>query len=202
MPDLAAPHREPDRGGSDRCVNGERFAEQVPGAADRKLIEIGGVVGVDLLAPLIQALVTRPLPVQQADADQGQLQIAGRLQVISGEDPEPAGVDRQRLGDRELHREVADQDRSRLQHRQRRRPPPPLLQGGQRTLHLVAYPLAAERRRDPVRPQPLEHQDRVVIALVPEAGIERREGGPHTLIPAPGEIERQRFQFGEHAKPV
>ncbi len=46
--------------------------------------------------------------VEQPDADDRDAEIAGCLQVVTGEDSEPAAVLRQRLGDAELGREVGD----------------------------------------------------------------------------------------------
>src|SRR5262249_50860866 len=44
--------------------------------------------------------------VHQADADQGDAQVAGRLEVIAGQDTQAAGVNRDALMDAELRREV------------------------------------------------------------------------------------------------
>jgi hypothetical protein len=49
--------------------------------------------------------------VEQADADERHAEVAGRLEVVAGEDAEAAGVLRQRLGDAELGREVGDSPR-------------------------------------------------------------------------------------------
>jgi hypothetical protein len=46
--------------------------------------------------------------VEQADGDDRHAEVAGRLQVIAGQHAEAAGVDRQHLGDAELHAEVGD----------------------------------------------------------------------------------------------
>ena len=46
--------------------------------------------------------------VEQPDADERHAELSRRLQVVAGEDAEAAAVDRQRLLDPELHREVGD----------------------------------------------------------------------------------------------
>ena len=46
--------------------------------------------------------------VEQPDADERHAELGRRLQVVAGKDAEPAAVDRQRLLDPELHREVGD----------------------------------------------------------------------------------------------
>ena len=51
-----------------------------------------------LLAPFaVDALLEVTLRVEEADADEGQPQVAGRLAVIAGQDAQAAGVDGQRF---------------------------------------------------------------------------------------------------------
>ncbi len=59
---------------------------------------------VALLLPAlgVERLLEVAGPVEQPDADDRHAQVAGRLEVVAGEDPEPAGVLRQHLGDAEL----------------------------------------------------------------------------------------------------
>ena len=72
------------------------------------------LVGVDdrvaLLLPALarQQLAEVAVPVEQSDADDRDAEVAGGLEVVAGEDAEPAGVLRQHRGDAELGREVAD----------------------------------------------------------------------------------------------
>ncbi len=60
--------------------------------------------GVALFLPAVsvEPLAEVALPVQQAHADHRYPKAASRLQVVAGQDPEAAGVLRQRLGDAEL----------------------------------------------------------------------------------------------------
>ena len=66
--------------------------------------------GVVLLLPAVgrQRLHEVAGAVEQADADDRDAEIAGRLQVVAGEDAEAAAVLRQGLGDAEFGREVRD----------------------------------------------------------------------------------------------
>src|SRR5664279_3047541 len=75
---------------------------------DRQTLRV--VRGVVLLLPAVrgQRLPEVPEPVQQPDPDDRHTQIGGGLQVVTGQDPEAAGIVRQHLGDAELHREVRD----------------------------------------------------------------------------------------------
>ena len=65
---------------------------------------------VDLLLPAVgrEALVEVALRIHEADADERHAEVAGFLAVIAGEHAEAAGVDRQRLVQRELGGEVGD----------------------------------------------------------------------------------------------
>ena len=65
---------------------------------------------VDLLLPAVgrQALVEVALRIHEADADQRHAEVARFLAVIAGQHAEAAGVDRQRLVQRELGGEVGD----------------------------------------------------------------------------------------------
>jgi hypothetical protein len=63
-----------------------------------------------LLLPAVpgQRLAEVAVPVEESDADQGYAEVAGRLEMVPGEDAEAAGVLRQRGRDAELGREVGD----------------------------------------------------------------------------------------------
>ena len=68
---------------------------------------------LELPAVARQRLPEVPGAVEQPDADDRHAEVAGRLEVVAGEDAETAGVLRQHLGDAELGREVADRARQR-----------------------------------------------------------------------------------------
>ena len=65
-------------------------------------------VGVALLLPAVdrQRLAEVAVPVEEADADEGHAEVAGRLEVVAGEHAEAARVLREGLGDAELGGEV------------------------------------------------------------------------------------------------
>ena len=54
-------------------------------------------VHLELAAARVDVLSPEALPVEQPDRDQRQSQVAGRLQVVTREYSEPAGIDRQAL---------------------------------------------------------------------------------------------------------
>ena len=86
---------------------------------DRRAVDLAQqrereLVGVDDRVPLLlpalagQRLTEVPVAVEQAHADDRHAEVARGLQVVAGQDPEPAGVLRQHRGDAELRREVRD----------------------------------------------------------------------------------------------
>src|SRR5205823_9531984 len=74
--------------------DGQRAAVRVHLGDQRQVEEV--VLRVALLLPAVhvQVLPEVPLPVHQADAHERQTEVAGRLQVVAGQHPEAAGVDR------------------------------------------------------------------------------------------------------------
>ena len=102
-PDVDAPH--PDL----HVDAGEIDDDLHPGRlhAERRRVDAG--VGLLLPAVGVEVLMEVALGVQQPDADEWHAEVGGRLQVVAGEHPEPAGVLRERLGDAELGREVGDE---------------------------------------------------------------------------------------------
>ncbi len=71
----------------------------------------GGVVeGIGLLLPAgrIEDLAEVAFLVQQADADDRHAEVAGRLEVVAGQNAQAAGVEGERLAQAELHAEIGD----------------------------------------------------------------------------------------------
>ena len=81
-----------------------RLAQQ----RDRQAVGVEHRVGLLLPALAGERLAEVAVAVEQADADQGDAEVARRLEVVTREDPEPAGVLRQHRGDAVLRREVGD----------------------------------------------------------------------------------------------
>ena len=101
------PDADLDGLGADRRLDPERLPVEVD-QPYRHLV--GKILDVDLR---LLAVGRDPLPaeapaIEEADADQRQVQVTGRLQVVAGQDAEAPGVDGQRLRQPELEREVAD----------------------------------------------------------------------------------------------
>ena len=78
------------------------------GGLHGELIDVGLEILFALPAVLVEALQEVSLAVEEADADERDVEIGCALDVIAGEDAEAAGVDGQRLVQAELGREVGD----------------------------------------------------------------------------------------------
>ena len=107
-PDLSDPHRHADRtpGQVHRdlqrlAVGGCRPPERHVRRIERGLEMLLPTVGVDSLAEV-------PAVVERADTDERQTSVRCGLAQVAGQDTQPAGVDRQRLVERELGAQVGD----------------------------------------------------------------------------------------------
>src|SRR5882672_7616475 len=103
----------PDLGVCD--ASAERYVDDQLGAVagtrhlDRKVAEFGVAVFGTLMAIAIDGLDEVSLAIEQADADEGQVAIAGRLAVIARENAKTTRIDRQAFMDAEFGAEIRDQ---------------------------------------------------------------------------------------------
>ena len=86
----------------------DRLAVGADRRLDRQQIDLGRLVLLVLVAVDVEMLAEVALRVEQADGDQGDAEAAGALHVVAGQHTEAAGIDRHRLVDPELRREVDD----------------------------------------------------------------------------------------------
>ena len=112
LPHVGAKHPAAGKVEGDDAGCSVGFAQQ----RQRQAIRVQYRVGLLLPAVGLQRLLEVAGLVEQANADDGQTQIRGRLEVIPGQDAQAAGVLRQRLGDAELGAEVGDRRRSATFH--------------------------------------------------------------------------------------
>ena len=153
---------------------------------DRQPVGVEDRVGLLLPALAGERLLEVAVPVEQADADDRHAEVAGRLEVVAGEDAEAAGVLRQHGGDAELGREVA---RSRAGASRAGLALVPAVAGqvarrGRRWAS--PQPLEEAARRRPARSSRAaadgaEEPDRVVAGGLPQLGVDgarRRPGSP------------------------
>ncbi len=85
-----------------------RHAVRLAQQRDRQLVRVEHRVGLLLPALAGERLLEVPVLVEQADPDDRHREVAGRLQVVAGQDAQAAGVLRQHCGDPELRGEVGD----------------------------------------------------------------------------------------------
>ena len=77
---------------------------------DRQVVEVVNRIRLLLPSIGIEVLMEVAALVEQADADQRQTEVAGRFEVISRQDSQPAGVIRNALRQAELRRKIGDPD--------------------------------------------------------------------------------------------
>ena len=169
--------------------------------ADRQVMEI--LVEIDglLHAFLIDLLFEIAVPIEQADGDEIQVEIAGGFAVIARENAEAAGVIRNRFVKAELGREIGDRFLDRAA-------------GAGLAVGVLAREIMAEGivnffqfaqeifvLRDFDQPRlarKLKHADRIVVGPIPELGIEMPEKPARRRLPSPPQIEdhlAQRLEF-------
>ena len=192
MADARLPDLHHQLAARERELDGE-IAPRLLHRLDRQVGELRVVVLGALAAFGVDRLHEVALPVEQAHADEGQLEVARRLAVVPGEDAEAAGVERQALVHAELGAEVRHQlvrleaARARLERRLG-------VIGVERRQHArqaVEEGGVARRIDQALLVDALEHRFRVVADGVPQRRIQAREDSARGAVPAIPEIARQ-----------
>jgi hypothetical protein len=151
-----------------------------------------------LLPPLgVERLLEVAGPVQQPDAEDRDAEVGRRLEVVAGEDAEPAGVLRQHLGDAELRGEVGDRARRRLQRLVPARRRQVVAQVGVRLLEPRQEGGVPRERREPLRADLAEQADRVVPDGLPGLGVDVAEQVERGGVPRPAQVHHQLRERGE-----
>ena len=120
--------------------------------------------------------------------------------MVAGQDAEAARINRQRLNDAELEREVPD-------HQWR-----PGVEEGRMALVVLLHRLPGElqqgaeigprrHRLNSLRAEPGQQRDGVVASLLPLLGAQGLEDLADPRFPAPAEVEGQSREFVEQAVP-
>ena len=174
-----------------------RRAVGVASSCHRQAVRVERRVGLQLPAVARQRLAEVAAPVEQADADDRHAEVAGRLQVVAGQDAEAAGVLRQHLGDAELRA------RSR-RSTSGRSPARGLLAAGTSAAAVEVVVQVVVRRRQPAqelrsrgeRGEPLgahlaEQPDRVAAARCHSSGVDRLEQVARLRVPRPAQVDRR-----------
>ena len=140
-----------------------------------------------------------PLRVHEPDADERHAEVARFLAVIAGEHAETAGVDRERLVQRELGGEVGNRS---AELRKAARPP-----GVARAARLVERgdsPVVQLEERgvgvglfEPRARHEAQHAHRVVRGLPPERVIEAPEHLAGFGVPAPPQVDGEVFEAAD-----
>ena len=108
-PDPRAPDAEPHRH-EVAVVVGELDDRSHRHELERQAARVVARVALDLPVALVEPLPEVAAAVEEADADERDAELRRRLEVVAGEDAEPAGVDGEALVEPELGREVGDEE--------------------------------------------------------------------------------------------
>ena len=100
---VLAPDPGLDRLAGEIDRDGDVLADEPDGFRVDRLVVLG------LAAGLVDPLAEVAAGIEEPDSDQRHAELGRGLEVIAGEDPEAAGIDRQPLVDAELHAEVRDE---------------------------------------------------------------------------------------------
>src|SRR5450759_769964 len=158
---------------------------------DRQAVRVDGGVALQLPTVGGQGLLEVATTVEQADADDRYAEVAGRLEVVPGEDAQAAGVLRQDLGDPELGREVGNGARYVGQA---------LVPAGAGEVVVEVLGGIGEPAQEPAvlgqRSHPLggdgtEQPDRVAAAPAPGLRVDRLEQVERVGVPGPAQVHHQ-----------
>ena len=158
------------------------------------------VVRVELLlhALGVDDLAKIALLVQQSDPDNGNVEIAGCLQVIPGQDAQSAGIERQRGAEPEFHAEVGDaaQGRPAMSGDEPPRPVDVGLPRGHEVRELLAEGHIRGQTLQSSRRGALQHAPGISSAA-PQPRIDTLPESVVLMAPGPAQIERKNTQGGD-----
>ena len=197
--DLCDPHPGPQLGGVGHGqLHQHRVAFAVGEQPQRQALRIQRRVVLLLPAVGGQRLAEVTRPVVQTDRDQRQPQVRRRLQMVTGQDSQAAGVVRQHLGDAELHREVRDA----VRHLGAvggaflvpQRPTQVVVELGGDMVQPPDERLVDCEFVQPFRAHLAEQRHRIAADLRPQRRIDGREQVLRRLVPRPAEVDGQPLQ--------
>ena len=106
--DFDSPHLGADDAAAGLDFDDDPLAVCADGGLHGQLVDVGLEVVFALPAFVVEALEEVSLAVEEADADERDVEVGGALDVVAGEDAEAAGVDGEGLVQAELGGEVGD----------------------------------------------------------------------------------------------
>ncbi len=158
----------------------------------------------DLVAFAIYGLREVSLAIEDADRDEGETEVAGRLAVITGQDAQPAGVERDALVNTEFGAEVGDEVPLRIEQPVDLRAHPRPMVGivaGEDSVEVLHVDPVLGSLLEPLLRDPAQEHLGIVAALFPEVAIEAEEQRTDLPIPAVeqivGQLVEARQRFGK-----
>jgi hypothetical protein len=185
---------------AERHGDDARLAIRRGGGVDRRIVPVQPLVALFLPAFAGQTLVKVTLRIHEPDTDERYAEVRRLLAVIAGEHAETAGVDRQRLVQCELGREVGDRLAGGL--RKPGRPPrvvrcPRGIESGHRLVIETHEFRVGRSSLEPSGRDHRQHPHRIVRCPPPERVIESPEHHARFAVPAPPQIGGQLVEPGD-----
>ena len=149
-----------------------------------------------LLLPAVagERLTEVSVPVQQTHSDERDAEVAGGLEVVPGEDPEPAGVLREGGGDTEFRGEVGDRGREFPAVLVTLVPPPAadvVVEVGGDDGEPAQEPPVAGQFLQPGGGHRAEQPDGIAAGGLPAVGVDRLEEFACFRMPRPAQVARE-----------
>ncbi len=175
-----------------------RGSVTIPEQADRQPVRVHQGVTLLLPALTVQRLREVAVPVQQADTDQRYGEVAGRLQVVTGQDAQAARVLREDVGDAVFRGEVGD----RADRRTGLGLEPAVVghivvQVGYGQLEPAKEGVVVGQLVEPGRRDLAEQLDRVTAGAPPQLRVDGLEDVLRLRVPGPAEVVHQGSQAGQ-----
>ena len=191
---LRVPDLHQHRALAERHGNDARLAVRHHRRLDGRVLPPQAAVALFLPALGRDALVEVALRIHEADADEGQSQVACFLAVIAGQHAQAPGVYRERLVQRELRREVGDA--ARRAGAVALRPPAAVaaaraIERLDRLVVTVQEDRIARRLLQPLRRDESQQPDRVVRRAPPQPVVQFSEDAAGGGVPDPPDVRRQ-----------
>ena len=205
--DLDAPDLGANRAAAGFNFDHHRFPVFANGQFHGELVDVGLQVLFLLPAVLVQALQEVALPVEQADADEGNAQVGCTLDVVSGEHAQAAGINGQRFVQTKLRGKIGN----------RAGPEHPGIHGAPGAVCPQIFLLAAIDIVDAAMQTEfggaafdfsqghlVEQRDGILIELPPAGGIEIAKQADAVVVPTPAEIagDRPKTLLGRGYEPI
>ena len=200
-PDVHAPRLEFHHAQADLDRADDGLARLVRHRLDRKILRAKVSVVVHLPALVTDGLLEVTFAIEQADADEAEVEIAGGLGVVAREDAQAAGGDGQRFMEAKLGAEIGDGiflQCARVAAAPGVRALEVFVEVGQHPAHAFAEGRVLQMRAQLLLGDFAQDGHGVVVKILPATRREFLEDFLRALIPGPPQVAGEPVQAGDH----